>query len=175
MSQDEHVALSRAEWREPLVEVTRVYQFSAAHRLHNPTFGPADNLRIYGRCNNPNGHGHSYRLEVTIRGPVSPQTGKVVGDFALDEVVQCQVIQRFDRTNLDLLITPADGPTATTEVLAAMIWRILDGALTAGQLCHLRMEETPNNIFELDRDAMSGSGNPNCATPADRGQKVSPK
>jgi 6-pyruvoyltetrahydropterin/6-carboxytetrahydropterin synthase len=174
MSQDESVAPSRAVWREPLVEVTRVYQFSAAHRLHNPKFSPADNVRIYGRCNNPNGHGHSYRLEVTICGPVSTQTGKVVGDFTLDEVVQCQVIQRFDRMNLDLLITPADGPTATTEVLAAMIWRILDGVLMAGQLCRLRLEETPNNFFELDRDAMSAPGNPICVTPADRGQKVSP-
>ncbi len=158
----------------PLVEVTRAYQFSAAHRLHNPRFSSADNARIYGRCNNANGHGHTYRLEVTIRGPVSPRTGWVAGGQMLDEVVRTRVIHRFDRMNLDLLITPADGPTSTTEVLTAVIWRILDSALPAGQLCHLRLEETPNNFFELDRDGMHHSGNPTCTTPVDRGQKVSP-
>ena len=158
----------------PLVEVTRAYQFSAAHRMHNPRFSPADNARIYGRCNNPNGHGHTYRLEVTIRGRVSRQTGHVEGGPTLDAVVRAQVIQRFDRMNLDPLITPADGPTSTAEALAALIWRILDGALVAGQLSHLRLEETPSNFFDLDRDDLNRSSRPAITTPADRGQKVSP-
>ncbi len=158
----------------PVVEVTRSYEFSAAHRLHNPRFSLADNARIYGRCNNPNGHGHTYRLEVTLRGPVSPETGRVDGGAALDAVVQTQVLGGFDRMNLDLLITPADGPTSTTEVLAALLWRILDGALPAGRLCHLRLEETPNNFFDLDRDGADGLARPTFTTPAGRGQKASP-
>ena len=158
----------------PVVEATRSYEFSAAHRLHNPQFSLADNARIYGRCNNPNGHGHTYRLEVTLRGPVSPETGGVDGGAALHVVVRTQVLQGFDRMSLDLLITPADGPTSTTEVLAALFWRILDGALPAGRLCHLRLEETPNNFFELDRDGADGLARPTFKTPADRGQKVSP-
>lgn len=140
----------------PVVEVTRSYEFSAAHRLHNPRFSLADNVRIYGRCNNPSGHGHTYRLEVTIRGPVSPETGWVDGGPTLDTVVRAQVLQRFDRMNLDLMITPVDGPTSTTEVLAALLWRILEAALPAGRLCHLRLEETPNNFFDLDRDGANG-------------------
>lgn len=152
----------------PLVEATRVYHFSAAHRLNNPRFSPAENARIYGRCNNPSGHGHTYRLEVTIRGPVSPETGWVEAGTALDAVLRAQIIQRFDRKDLDRLITPADGPTSTTEVLAAKIWRILDGALPAGRLCRLRLEETPNNFFELDRDGVRQSAHPVFTTPTGR-------
>jgi 6-pyruvoyltetrahydropterin/6-carboxytetrahydropterin synthase len=141
----------------PLVEVTRGYQFSAAHRLHSPQFSAAENARIYGRCNNPCGHGHTYRLEVTIRGPVSSETGWIAGGQRLDEVVRRKVVQRFDRTNLNLLIRPVDGPTSTTEILAMILWRILDGALPSGRLWRLRLEETPNNFFELDREGVKPS------------------
>jgi len=158
----------------PLVEVTRAFRFSAAHRMHTARFSPAENVRIYGRCNNPNGHGHTYRLEVTIRGRISAETGQVEGGEALDGVVRAQVIDRLDRMNLDHLIAPTDGPTSTTEVLAALIWRVLDGALVASRLCHLRLEETPSNFFELDRDDLDRSARPVILTPADRGQKVSP-
>ncbi len=138
----------------PVVEVTRAYQFSAAHRLHNPRFSPAENARIYGRCNNPNGHGHSYRLEVTIRGPVTPDTGRVEDAQLLDALVREWVIARVDRANLDDLIAPTDGPTSTTEVVAGLFWRLLDGALPAGRLHRLRLEETPNNFFEVERDGV---------------------
>jgi 6-pyruvoyltetrahydropterin/6-carboxytetrahydropterin synthase len=158
----------------PLVEVTHAYQFSAAHRLHSPRFSAVENARIYGRCNYPSGHGHTYRLEVTIRGPVSPGTGWIADGQRLDEVVRSEVIQRFDRMNLDVLITPADGPTSTTEVLAMLLWRILDGALPPGRLWRLRVEETPNNFFELDREGVNRSARMIFPTPVDRGQKVSP-
>ncbi len=141
----------------PVVEVTRAYQFSAAHRLHNPRFSLEENARIYGRCNNPNGHGHTYRLEVTIRGPVSPHTGRIEGGQFLDEAVRTQVLQRFDRMNLDPLLSTEDGPTSTTEVLAGVLWRHLDAALPAGRLRHVRLEETPNNFFDLDRDSVDRS------------------
>ncbi len=157
----------------PLIEVTRGYQFSAAHRLHSPQFSAAENARIYGRCNNPSGHGHTYQLEVTIRGPVSRETGWIAGGQSLDEVVRMEVLQRFDRMNLNLLISAADGPTSTTEVLGALLWRILDRALPPGRLWRLRLEETPNNFFELDRKGMEPSAQTMFPTPADRGQKVS--
>ncbi len=158
----------------PLVEVTRGYQFCAAHRLHNPRFGAAENARIYGRCNNPSGHGHTYRLEVTIRGPVSSGTGGIADGQRLDEVVRAKVVQRFDRMNLDVLITPTDGPTSTTEVLAALLWRTLEGELPPGRLWRLRLEETPNNFFELDRKSVERSPQTMVPTPLPRGQKASP-
>jgi len=157
----------------PVVEVTRGYQFSAAHRLHNPRFSATENARIYGRCNNPSGHGHTYRLEVTIRGPVSSSSGCITDGSRVDEIVQREVVQRFDRSNLNLLISPADGPTSTTEVLAALLWRILDGALPTRSLWRLRLEETPNNFFTLDREGVERSAAAIVQSPADRAQKAS--
>jgi 6-pyruvoyltetrahydropterin/6-carboxytetrahydropterin synthase len=148
------------------VEVTRAFQFSAAHRLNNPRFSPAENAQLYGRCNNPNGHGHTYRLEVTIRGRISSDTGWIEGGPTLETVVRSTVLDRFDRANLDREITPRDGPTSTTEVLLGLIWRLLDGCLPAGRLHRLRLEETSNNFFQLDRDGLVPADGP--------GMKVSP-
>jgi len=140
------------EMGAPIVGVTHAFRFSAAHRMHNPRFSAAENRRLYGRCNHPTGHGHTYRLEVTVRGPISPETGSLVCGEKLRRVVQDEVLARFDYANLDLLITPADGVTSTTEVLAGLLWRILEAALPPGCLDRLRVEETPNNFFELERD-----------------------
>lgn len=137
--------------RMPIVEVTQTFRFSAAHRMHNPRFSPEENRRLYGRCNHPNGHGHTYRVAVTVRGPISEETGRVEGSDHLPEVVRRRVLDRFDQANLDALITPADGVTSTTEVLTGVLWRLLDEALPPGRLVRLRVEETPNNFFELDR------------------------
>jgi 6-pyruvoyltetrahydropterin/6-carboxytetrahydropterin synthase len=141
-----------------MVEVTRTFRFSAAHRLHAPEFSLAENVRLYGRCNNPSGHGHTYHLAVTIRGPVSPDTGWVADGPGLTRLVRARVLRRFDRANLNDLIRPADGVTSTTEVLAGKLWQILEAALPAGRLWRLRLEETPNNFFEVDRSGMAEAG-----------------
>jgi 6-pyruvoyltetrahydropterin/6-carboxytetrahydropterin synthase len=135
----------------PVVEVTQVFRFSAAHRMHNPRLSAEENRRLYGRCNHPSGHGHTYRLAATIRGGISPETGLLDDAERLTAAVQTQVLDRFDQANLDSLITPADGVTSTTEVLAGVLWRILEAAFPPGRLVRLRLEETPNNFFELDR------------------------
>jgi 6-pyruvoyltetrahydropterin/6-carboxytetrahydropterin synthase len=133
------------------VEVTQDFRFAAAHRMHNPRFPAEENRRLYGRCNHPSGHGHTYRLAVTIRGSISPETGRLDDGERLAAVVQARVLDRVDQADLDGLITPADGVTSTTEVLAGVLWRILEAALPPGRLVRLRLEETPNNFFELDR------------------------
>jgi 6-pyruvoyltetrahydropterin/6-carboxytetrahydropterin synthase len=133
------------------VEVTQDFRFAAAHRMHNPRFSAEENRRLYGRCNHPSGHGHTYRLAVTIRGAISPETGRLDDGERLAAVVQARVLDRVDQADLDGLITPADGVTSTTEVLAGVLWRILEAALPPGRLVRLRLEETPNNFFELDR------------------------
>jgi 6-pyruvoyltetrahydropterin/6-carboxytetrahydropterin synthase len=120
--------------------------------MHNPRFSAEENRRVYGRCNHPNGHGHTYRLEVTIRGPISPDSGRLEDGDRLPDVVRTRLLDRFDQANLDALLTPADGVTSTTEVLAGVLWRILDAALPSGRLARLRVEETPNNFFEMDRE-----------------------
>ena len=135
----------------PIVEVTQRFRFSAAHRMHNPRLSAEENRRLYGRCNHVNGHGHTYRLAVTIRGPIVEETGSAEGRDRLSDVVRQRVLDRFDQANLDGLITPADGVTSTTEVLTFVVWRLLDEALPPGRLVRLRVEETPNNFFEMDR------------------------
>ena len=119
--------------------------------MHNPRLSAEENRRLYGRCNHPSGHGHTYRLAVTIRGAISPETGRLDDGERLAAVVQARVLDRVDQADLDGLITPADGVTSTTEVLAGVLWRILEAALPPGRLVRLRLEETPNNFFELDR------------------------
>jgi 6-pyruvoyltetrahydropterin/6-carboxytetrahydropterin synthase len=143
-------AIARAS-RVPVVEVTQDFRFAAAHRMHNPRFSAEENRRLYGRCNHPSGHGHTYRLAVTIRGAISPETGRLDDGERLAALVQARVLDRVDQADLDGLITPADGVTSTTEVLAGVLWRILEAALPPGRLVRLRLEETPNNFFELDR------------------------
>jgi 6-pyruvoyltetrahydropterin/6-carboxytetrahydropterin synthase len=135
----------------PIVEATQVFRFSAAHRMHNPRLSAEENRRLYGRCNHENGHGHTYRVAVTLRGPVSRETGRLEGRDGLPDIVRTRVLDRFDQANLDNLITPADGVTSTTEVLTGVLWRLLDDTLPPGRLVRLRVEETPNNFFELDR------------------------
>lgn len=137
--------------KRPIVEVTESFRFAAAHRMHNPRLSAEENRRLYGRCNHANGHGHTYRLAVTIRGPIADETGGVEDRELLADVVRERVLERFDQANLDDLITPADGVTSTTEVLTCVVWRLLDDGLPPGRLVRLRVEETPNNFFEMDR------------------------
>jgi 6-pyruvoyltetrahydropterin/6-carboxytetrahydropterin synthase len=128
--------------------------------MHNPRFSAAENRRLYGRCNHPSGHGHTYRLAVTVRGPVPPARGRLPVAERLPRLVRTHVLARFDRADLDRLIRPTDGVTSTTEVLAGVLWRILDRAIPGGRLARLRVEETPNNFFELEREAPAGRGEP---------------
>ena len=137
--------------KTPIVEVTQSFRFSAAHRMHNPRLSAEENRRLYGRCNHVNGHGHTYRLAVTIRGPIADETGSLDDKGLLADVVRQRVLERFDQANLDDLITLADGVTSTTEILTLVVWRVLDEGLPPGRLVRLRVEETPNNFFEVDR------------------------
>ena len=85
------------------VYLTRRYLFSASHRLHNPALSEAANREIYGKCNHPHGHGHNYFLEVTLSGPIAPETGMLCDLAALDSAVNREVLDRFDHQNLNLL------------------------------------------------------------------------
>jgi 6-pyruvoyltetrahydropterin/6-carboxytetrahydropterin synthase len=138
------------------VEVSRRYRFSAAHRLRRAGLTPEENARLYGRCSHPSGHGHTYQLSVTLRGAVEPESGTLAGMAGLDGLVAERLLARLDQENLDQVITPADGPTSTTEALLRLCWRVLADALPPGQLRRLRVEETANNFFELEADGCSG-------------------
>ncbi len=134
------------------MRLTRRYRFSAAHRLESGDLTPDENRAVYGKCNNPYGHGHDYVLEVTVAGPVDDVTGRVVAPAALDGLVRCEVVARFDHSDLNRL--PEFGAIApTTENLAMAVERRLAERWPAGwpRLDRIRIEETRRNKFELRR------------------------
>jgi 6-pyruvoyltetrahydropterin/6-carboxytetrahydropterin synthase len=124
----------------------RRYMLSASHRLHTDALSAAENQTAYGKCNNPHGHGHNYVVEVLVGGPVDPETGMVVDLAALDEVVRSRMLDRFDHSNLNLDPLFVNR-VPTTENLCRAIFGLLKGALPAGELEYVRVEETENNFF----------------------------
>ena len=125
----------------------RRYLLSASHRLHVDSLSAEENRAAYGKCNNPNGHGHNYLLEVLVGGPVNPETGMVVNLASLDEIVQTIVLERFDHTNLNLDPLFVN-QVPTTENLTRTLFGMLKDALPAGELEYVRVEETENNFFQ---------------------------
>ena len=125
----------------------RRYLVSASHRLHTGELSAAENRAVYGKCNNPHGHGHNYVVEVLVGGAVDAETGMVVDMVALDGTVRKQVLDRFDHANLNLDPEFAK-QVPTTENLCRTVFRLLKDALPAGGLERVRVEETENNFFE---------------------------
>jgi len=130
---------------------TRAYHFSASHRLHTEDLSAEANRATFGKCNNPHGHGHNYRVEVTIAGPVDPATGMVINMATLDAVVHEKIFTRFDHMNLNLDPLFAK-QVSTTENLCIAIFDILKDQFGTAQLSKIRVEETENNFFEYSGD-----------------------
>ena len=127
--------------------LTRRYLFSASHRLHSISLTDEQNYAVYGKCNNPHGHGHNYSLEVTVSGQVSSETGMVCNLVDLDEAVHHTVLDRFDHQNLNALPEFAS-LVPTTENLTEIIYDILKQRFQSAHLEKVRIEETLNNSFE---------------------------
>jgi len=125
----------------------RRYLVSASHRLHTDALTAEENRAVYGKCNNPHGHGHNYMVEVLVGGVVDPETGMVVNLAALDELVRARILDRFDHANLNLDPLFAHC-VPTTENLCRAVFALLKDALPAGELEQVRVEETENNFFE---------------------------
>ena len=129
------------------VQLTRRYRFAAAHRLHTEALSEAENRRVFGKCNNPNGHGHNYTLEVTLRGEIVPETGMVTDLDRLDRTVEERILRRFDHQHLNFDEAFA-GKTTTGENLAILIWGLLEKAVPSGTLHKIGLVETRDNYFE---------------------------
>jgi 6-pyruvoyltetrahydropterin/6-carboxytetrahydropterin synthase len=127
--------------------LSRRYMFSASHRLHSEEMSGEENRAVYGKCNNPYGHGHNYVIEVTVSGAVDPQTGMVCNLADLDGFVQGQILERYDHQNLNLLPEFADA-VPTTENLCVSIYQILKRGFRKAHLEKVRIEETMLNSFE---------------------------
>jgi 6-pyruvoyltetrahydropterin/6-carboxytetrahydropterin synthase len=126
---------------------TRAYAFSASHRLQTEALSEDENRAAFGKCNNPHGHGHNDRIEVTVAGPIDRATGMVIDMVQLDSIVNQQVTHRFDHTNLNLDPLFAN-QVSTTENLSIAIFNLLQPALKPAILEKIRIEETENNFFE---------------------------
>lgn len=111
------------------VYVTRTVEFNAAHRLYNPDLSEDENLEIYGKCSNPNGHGHNYELEITVSGIVDRSTGFLLDMKELKKILEAEILNRFDHKNLNLDVHELRDSVPSTEVLAVTIWDILTAAL----------------------------------------------
>src|SRR5437660_390853 len=130
-----------------MVYLTRKAEFAASHYYHNPEFTAEENRRIFGKCNNPNGHGHNYTLEITVSGPVDESTGMVCNLTDLDSFVEHEILDRFHLQNLNTV--PEFGQAVpTTENLSAFIYDILQRGFTHAHLEKVRIEETMMNSFE---------------------------
>lgn len=132
----------------PTVTVTRRLTFNAAHRVHNPELSDLENARLFGKCNNPNWHGHNYVLEVSVRGPIDDKTGYVLDLARLKDVVTREVIEKVDHRNLNLDVDFMRGVIPTTENLVVGIWGILVKAVAPAELELLRLWESENNRVE---------------------------
>ena len=127
--------------------LSRRYHFSASHRLHTESYDAARNASVFGKCNNPHGHGHNYALQVTVSGQVDPKTGMICNLVDLDEAVQREIIERFDHQNLNVR-AEFKSVVPTTENLSEVIFNILKQSFKAAHLEKVRLEETIMNSFE---------------------------
>ena len=125
--------------------VTARLTFSAAHRLHNPERDAEWNRRTYDKCDNPRGHGHNYALEVSVKGPIDPETGMVIDLKRLKDIMRERVIDRVDHTSLNEDVDFLRGVIPTAENLARAFWQQLAGAIPHGELHEVVLHETERN------------------------------
>jgi len=132
-----------------MVYLTRKCEFSAAHYYHNPEFSPEENQRIFGKCNNPNGHGHNYTLEVTVKGEVNPRSGFVVDLKELKNTMEREVLSALDHRFLNKEVPEFRDRIPTTENLAIAIWERLHSKLNVAKLHRVRVFETPDLFVDF--------------------------
>ena len=138
------------------VYLSRRYHFSASHRLHTEAYDAERNREVYGKCNNPHGHGHNYTVAVTFSGQVDPVTGMICNLADLDLFARTNLLDRFDHTNLNILECFADS-VSTTENLSVEVHRIFR-RFPLAHLEQVHVEETSNNSFDFAGEVLPVSG-----------------
>jgi 6-pyruvoyltetrahydropterin/6-carboxytetrahydropterin synthase len=132
---------------EVKIELGRRYRFAASHRLHSERLSEAENSRLYGKCNNPLGHGHNYVVEIYMYGKVNPATGMIANLADLDGFVEREVLDAFDHRSLNEEVEAFRSQVPTTENLCIEIFRRVR-TFPHAKLERVRVEETSNNSFE---------------------------
>ena len=132
----------------PRVTVTRRLHFNAAHRVHNPALSEDENQRLFGRCNNPNWHGHNYILDVSVEGDIDAETGYVVDLAKLKEIVEREIVSVVDHRNLNLDVPFMADVIPTSENIVVAFWRRLESRVAPSRLTRIVLWETDNNYVE---------------------------
>jgi len=133
-----------------MIYLTRRERFNAAHRLYKAEWDDEQNLKVFGRCSNPNWHGHNYVLYVTVKGEINPETGFFVNLKILSDIIQKHIIEEIDHKNLNIEVDFMKGRITSAENLAASIWEVLEPHIVnlGSELHSVRIEETENNSVE---------------------------
>ncbi|KAL5004722.1 hypothetical protein ScPMuIL_018178 [Solemya velum] len=130
----------------PYVYISRTESFSACHRLHSPYLTDEENRETYGKCNNSNGHGHNYKVEVVLRGPVDPKTGMVMNLVDLKSYINRSIMDALDHKNIDKDVPYFKSTVSTTENVAVFIWDRLSELVPHGLLYEVKIHETDKNV-----------------------------
>lgn len=130
--------------------ITRRERFNAAHRLYRPEWDDEKNMEVFGKCSNPNWHGHNYTLFVTVRGNIDPETGFVVNLRKLSDLIRSKIIEKVDHKNLNIEVDFMKEQIMSTENIAAAIWNELYEPVKkiGGELYRVKLIETENNFVE---------------------------
>lgn len=133
-----------------MIYITRRERFNAAHRLFRPEYSDEQNLAVFGKCSNPNWHGHNYTLYVTVKGEINPDTGFLVNLKDLSALIDKHVIEKLDHRNINLEVDFMAGKLASTENLAIGIWEVLSEPVSSlgASLHSIKLYETENNFAE---------------------------
>lgn len=134
-----------------MIYITRRERFNAAHKLFRPEWNEQENLEVFGKCSNPNWHGHNYELFVTVKGEIDANTGFVIDLKSLKEIIKKHVIEKIDHKNINLDVDFMKGKMASTEVLAVEIFNQLRPHIETfgAQLHKIKLCETENNYVEF--------------------------
>lgn len=131
------------------IKVSRKEHFNAAHRLFNAAWSDEQNQRVFGKCNNPNYHGHNYELVVSLVGEPDPDTGYVYDLKELSDLIQAHVLRKFDHRNLNLDLAEFKGLNPTAENIALVIWKILRAQIDSKFDLKITLYETERNFVEF--------------------------
>lgn len=134
------------------VTVTRRLRFNAAHRVFNPQFSDSENEATFGKCNNPNWHGHNYTLDVSVEGPIDESTGYVIDLGKLGAIVEREVVDMVDHRNFNIDVPFMQSTIPTAENIVVAFWGILAPAVAPARLRRLVLWETENNYVEYSGD-----------------------
>jgi len=132
------------------MKVCRRVNFNAAHRLYRKDWSDEKNDAVFGKCNNPNFHGHNYIMEVWIEGDIDPETGYVIDLKILKDIIKEEIVERFDHRNLNLDCPEFENLIPTAENIILVSWNLLRSKLDEKFKLKLKLWETQNNIFEYD-------------------------